>query len=214
MKIEGTIKDIVDNGGTLQTYHKSTDLIEFDGFLGLLYYSGMWRQNRNGVNELWATTEGYNVYRSTMPERRFIFLAQCLRFDDKSKRPQNNRFACIEEVWGMFIEKCQTNYKPHSMCTVDVKQQLLSFRGRCGFRVYIKSKPDRYGLKIVALNDAKTFYFINGIPYTGKETVEKGMLVPEDVFFKVTKPIHGTNRSVTCDSWFTSIALLEIATRE
>ncbi|XP_022909074.2 piggyBac transposable element-derived protein 4-like [Onthophagus taurus] len=212
IKIDSTRREITDKGGILQTYHHTTDLIEINGFIGLLYYAGIWRVNHIGVKELWSNTEGYNMYRATMPGRRFIFLSQSIRFDDKTRRPQNNKFACIEELWNMFIEKCKWNYKPHNFCTVD--EQLLSFRGRCGFRVYIKSKPDRYGLKLVTLNDAKTFYMINAVPYTGKVHIEKGLSVSEDVFFKVTAPIHGTERSVICDNWFTSIPLIEKAFKD
>ncbi|XP_066596604.1 piggyBac transposable element-derived protein 4-like [Prorops nasuta] len=163
IKIESTRRDITTKGGVLQTYHHLTDLTEINGFVGLLYYMGIWKVNHVAVKELWANTEGYTMFRSAMPGRRFIFLSQSLRFDDKSKRSPN-KFACIEDLWNMFIDKCGRNYKPHKLCTVD--EQLLSFRGRCSFRVYIKSKPDRYGHKLVTLNDATTFYMINAIPYT------------------------------------------------
>jgi len=33
--------------------------------------------------------------------------------------------------------------------------------------------------------------------------------IPEYSFREVTAPIHGTNRTVTCDNWFTSIPLLQ-----
>jgi len=56
------------------------------------------------------------------------------------------------------MSNCKKNYIPHTYCTVD--EQLLGFRGKCSFRMYIPSKPDKYGLKIVTLNDAMTSYLI------------------------------------------------------
>lgn len=110
----------------------------------------------------------------------------------------------------MFIANCTKNYSPSSTCTVD--EQLLSFRGHCIFRMYIKSKPDTYGLKILTLNDATTAYLISALPYLGKSAKLKNptnLPVSELFFQEVTKPIHGTKRSITCDNWFTSIPLVE-----
>ena len=87
-------------------------------------------------------------------------------------------------------------------------EQLLGFRGRCKFRMYIKSKPDKYGLKIISLNDANTSYMIHAIPYLGKTSTPQGIQVSEYFLEEVTKPIHDTNRTVTCDNWFSSIQLV------
>ena len=106
------------------------------------------------------------------------------------------------------MRNCSRYYKPSSQCTVD--EQLLSFRGRCIFRMYMKAKPDKYGLKIVTLNDAQTFYLVFGIPYLGKSMIShQNELIPEYFFREITTPIHGTNRTVTCDNWFTSIPLIQ-----
>ncbi|CAD6233757.1 GSCOCG00012309001-RA-CDS [Cotesia congregata] len=177
-----------------------------NAFIGLLYHAEMWKANHVDPKQLWSHEEGYNLFRCTMPLNRFYYLSKCLRFDDKSKRSQGNKFACIEEIWNIFIERCHSNYEAHKLCTVD--EQLLGFRGKCPFRVYIKSKPDKYGIKIVTLNDAENSYLINAIPYKGKIQVKDG-LIPEYLLRKVTEPIHGTHHSVTCDSWFTTIPLIE-----
>ncbi|GBP22160.1 hypothetical protein EVAR_10670_1 [Eumeta japonica] len=39
-----------------------------------------------------------------------------------------------------------------------IDEKLEEFRGRCSFRQYIPSKPNKYGIKIYALTDAKMFY--------------------------------------------------------
>ena len=78
-----------------------------------------------------------------------------------------------------------------------VDEQLLSFRGWCIFRMYMKAKPDKYGLKIITLNDVTTSYLYFAIPYLGIITLEgklSGESLPEYHFTKVTEPIHGSNR--------------------
>lgn len=73
-------------------------------------------------------------------------------------RNASDRFAPIRELWEKFIANCQKYYTPHYKCTVD--EQLLGFRGKCIFRMYIKSKPNKYGIKIISLNDAVTSYMV------------------------------------------------------
>ena len=36
--------------------------------------------------------------------------------------------------------------------------QLIPFRGRCSYRVYIPSKPAKYGLKIFTMCDTRMWY--------------------------------------------------------
>lgn len=163
LKIESVQEKMRNQNISLQSYHLITDFTEIDAFLGLLYYAGVWKSHRVAVKEMWSNDQGNNIYRSTMSVRRFNFLSQCLRFDDKSKRSKEFRFGCIEEIWKTFIDNCRRNYEPSDSCTVD--EQLLGFRGNCSFRVYIKNKPARYGLKLVTLNDAKTFYLVFFVSY-------------------------------------------------
>ena len=54
----------------------------------------------------------------------------------------------IKCVGVIFTKNCQNCLVPESQMCVD--EQLIGFRGRCPFRVYMKSKPDLYGIKIWA----------------------------------------------------------------
>ena len=80
---------------------------------------------------------------------RFKMIMKFLRFDDtqdRAERRQRDRLAAFRDVWELFMQKCRTCYSPSPECTVD--EQLVGFRGRYIFRVYMPKKPDRYGLKI------------------------------------------------------------------
>ena len=70
-----------------------------------------------------------------------------------------------------------------------------------------KSKPARYRIKIVSMNDAKTFYTVNAIPYIGQVSVYRDGSIPLYYVRKLSEPIHDTPRNITCDNWFTSIEL-------
>ena len=127
----------------------------------------------------------------------------------KKKRPErkeNDKLAAIRKIWDKFVANCASLYTPYEYCTVD--EQLLGFRGRCPFRVYMVSKPDKYGIKIVMLNDAKTFYLLNATPYTGKLNTNNES-VPSFYVRTPTEPIHGTYRNITVDNWFSSVDLFQ-----
>jgi hypothetical protein len=105
------------------------------------------------------------------------------------------------------VENCTAYYSPFVHCTTD--EQLLGFRDRCPFRVYISNKPDKYGIKIVMICDSHTFYFISGMPYLGK-AIPNGDIPMADYFvMELSKSIQGSNRNITVDNWFSSLLLFK-----
>lgn len=115
--------------------------------------------------------------------------------------------ATISEIWEGFIEICRQSYKPSSYVTID--EQLVGFRGRCPFRMYLPSKPAKYGIKFILLCDVSTKYLIDALPYVGKTTNTSGRPLAEFCVETLTKSIHGTNRNITMDNWFSSVPLAE-----
>lgn len=194
---------------------KHINLTELKAFLGILYLCGVQNSSKVNLSELWSHEFGSTFCRVTMSRRRFEFISCRLRFDDKTTRTARRAkdgLAPIREIWDMFMTNCQNNYNPSEFMTID--EQLLGFRGRFSARVYIKSKPARYGIKIVTMNDAKTFYMYNAIPYTGRIRTEPGESVPSFYVRKLSEPIHNTNRTITCDNWFSSIEIFNKMKRE
>ena len=193
-----------------QSYKKPTNTTEVKAFIGLLYLAGALRVSNCNLDELWSIKYGNGLFRATMSQQRFQFIALCLRFDDKTDRNARkmvDKFTHIRQIWDMFINNCKSYYTPYENCTID--EQLVSFRGKCPFRIYMASKPDKYGMKVMMINDSKTFYMLNAIPYVGKVNVENNEPVPSYYVRKLSEPIHGSYRNITIDNWFTSIPLSE-----
>jgi len=184
-------------------------LSELNALFGLLVLAAALKNNHLTTKLLFDTSFCGNRYRATMSESRFNFLINCLRFDDRNTRPQRKeetKLAPISIIWNILLNNCRNNYKPGSYVTID--EQLVGFRGRCPFRMYIPSKPTRYGIKIVMMCDNSSKYVIDAIPYLGKGTVPNG-LVAADFFVKqLVASIKGSNRNVTMDNWFCSIPLV------
>nr|CAI5858234.1 unnamed protein product [Callosobruchus analis] len=191
-----------------QRYIDITNKTELEALFGLLYASGALKDNHVEVEELWSKQYGPPIFRATTSKNRFSFLIKNLRFDDKTTRNQRkelDKFSAIKKIWDSYVRNCQDNYTPSEYATVD--EQLLGFRGRCPFRMYLPNKPDKYGIKIVMLCDAKTFYMLSAIPYIGKEDHQSTLPIPSQYVLKLSEPIHRTNRNITLDNWFTSVGL-------
>lgn len=193
---------------TDQRFVHKTDAIEIEAFIGLLLFSAINKDNRKSVPDMWSPFST-PLYKSIMSDSRFRFLLLCLRFDDKDNRDREDKFAPVRTIWNIFIDKCRISYEPHTYVTID--EQLLGFRGKCPFRVYIQSKPDKYGIKVIAICDAKTYYMFDAIPYIGKGTEAK---TAADYVLKLVESIKGSGRNVTYDNWFSSVPLADILVKD
>jgi hypothetical protein len=75
--------------------------------------------------------------------------------------------------------------------------------------MYIPNKPDKYGLKLVIMCDAKTFYLCSAKPYIGNDKREKNYSIPTQYVLHLTEQIQSTNRNCTMDNWFSSYEVAE-----
>lgn len=190
------------------SFTRDTNVTELKALFGLYYLAGVLKMKSLTTRELFDKCTGVIYFHSTMSQARFEFLTNTLRFDDResrSERRKNDRLAAIREIFDHVVTTSQKLYVPSEYCTVD--EQLLGFHGRCVFKMFIPSKPDKYGIKILMMCDAKTFYMLNAQVYTGKDSTPKGIPVAQYYSTEMTKPIHGTNRNCTFDNWFTSIPM-------
>ncbi|XP_022911999.2 piggyBac transposable element-derived protein 4-like isoform X1 [Onthophagus taurus] len=195
---------------TAQRYIGETNVVELRALLGLLYLSGVMKSAHLTLHDLFSLELGPPVFRATMCKNRFEFLINCLRFDNKAtreERKKQDKFAATREIWDIFEGCCRRNYSPSEYVTID--ETLLAFRGRCPFKMYIPSKPDKYGLKLVTMCDSRTFYMCSAKPYIGKEVREGPFSIPTHYVLNLTKEIQGSNRNCTMDNWFSSLEVAE-----
>lgn len=194
-------------------------LIELKCFLGLLCYSAVFKSNHEDISSLFATDgTGREVFRMALSERRFSVILNCLRFDDilnRDERKVTDAVAAISDTLAKFNKNSQAAYTIGANATID--EMLVAFRGRCGFKMYMPSKPAKYGLKMQRLADARTCYVYNTYLYCGKgcdgmylSEDEKKYNIPTQAVLRLCKPIFGTNRNITTDNWYTSIELANV----
>lgn len=196
------------NYESISSTQKNTSKEEIRALLGIMVLTAALKDNHLTLDELFNSEYCGTRYVSCMSKDRCEFLLLCLRFDDRAvrlQRQKNDPFTPIRDIWEMLIVQCRQNYVPGTNVTVD--EQLLAFRGRCKFRMYIPNKPAKYGVKLEMMCDSGTRYMVDCIPYLGKGTNTGGMPLGEYFVKELTRSIHGTNRNVTMDNWFTSIPL-------
>lgn len=188
------------------------DHIEMKAFIGLLIAAGVDRSSKRNYVEFWGTLRGLAIFKATMGLKRFREIMRFIRFDDKdtrSVRRAKDKFAPIRDVFDIIVANLKRSYSPGDNITID--EQLVPFRGRCAFKQYLPSKPDKYGLKIFWACDSQNWYPLNAIPYLGRErsSSSKNVGIATQTVMDLCKPYYNTNRTVTFDNFFTSYKLAE-----
>jgi hypothetical protein len=90
-------------------------------------------------------------------------------FDVKTTRNQwrsTDKLAPIRNVFESIISTFQMAYTPTEHITID--EQLVLFRVKYPFHMFIKSKPGNYGIKLGVAANAQNFYACNIQVYIGK----------------------------------------------
>nr|XP_022911901.1 piggyBac transposable element-derived protein 4-like [Onthophagus taurus] len=192
---------------------KDTNTIELMAYLGLLFLLGLKKSNFANVKEIWSNDgTGIEITRAAMSYKRFLFLTRCLRFDNKATRDDRrklDKLAAIRSFFDKFVENSQASFKLSEFVTID--EMLHPFRGKCAWIQNMPRKPAKYGLKIYALCDAKTFYTFNLEIYCGEQPDGPYMVSnePMDVVKRLVKPIENCHRNLTTDNYYTSVALAD-----
>lgn len=200
------------NRKELRSSWKPVDRIEVNAFLGLLLTIGRFGESRENKNDLWTKNLSLSglLYAAVMSCNRFRQILQFIRFDDfttREKRRANDKLASLRNVTNIFSANCREAYNASSEGTID--EQLVTFRGRCSFKVYMPQKPRKYGIKIWTLCDNTTYFCCNLDVYVGKigNTVEKTQ--GQRVVKELTEFWSGSGRVITCNNFFTDISLAE-----
>ncbi|KRY40028.1 PiggyBac transposable element-derived protein 4 [Trichinella spiralis] len=191
---------------------------EIKALLGFLLLAGVFQSNRLNLCDVYSTDgTGVEIFSSTMSLQRLRFLLRCLRFDDhatRSERKRHDKLAAIRMVFDTFVRNCTENYMHSAHVTID--EVLVSFKGRCPFRMYIPSKAAKYGIKIFELSDSETYYVSKVEVYVGKQNEGPHQMdtSPAAVVKRLCSAIVGTGRNITMDNWFMSYSLVEDVLKE
>ncbi|XP_071396353.1 piggyBac transposable element-derived protein 4-like [Centroberyx affinis] len=188
---------------------KDIDATDLQAYVGLLILAGVYRSRDESTRSLWDGHTGRAVFRATMSHHTFSLISSNLRFDDKLTRParhqKHDKLAAFRTIWEKWVHRLPLLFNPGQDVCVD--EQLVPFKGRCGFRQFMPRKPAKYGIKIWVTCDVITSYAWKMQIYTGKPAGSPEVNQGQRVVLEMTEGLQGN--TVTCDNFFTSYALAE-----
>ncbi|XP_065683325.1 piggyBac transposable element-derived protein 4-like [Hydra vulgaris] len=185
-----------------------TTVNELYEFIGVLLLAGVFNSKNQSIKELWSKLDGIPIFSTSMQRDRFVNLRRCIRFDERETRNQRrfeDKFTPLRNIMEMFTTKCKSNYNPSAYLAVD--EQLVTFRGRCLFKMFIPTKPGKHGIKIWIFCDVETSYCINLQPYIGRVNGVRDVGQGTRVVLELTDHLNGSGRHITADNFFTNIHL-------
>ena len=191
-----------------------TSALELNAFFGLLIMFGVTKKNLIDVNELWSYDSIHHIdyANACMPRERFKFLCSKIVFDQESSRISraHDKIGKIRELLDLFQRNIELMTPGENLC---VDEQLYSFRGRCGFKQYMQSKPAKYGIKYWALVDVQSSYVLNTKLYLGKinKNDKQATNVGENIVVNLAQTyFNKQTRTLTADNFFSSIKLAQL----
>jgi hypothetical protein len=136
--------------------NKVSDL-ELYAYVGLLILFGLTNKNEISIDMLWSDKSfvHFTPFASVaMSREMFQLISRHICFDDFDTRSnrQQNKFHKMEATFNLplVIKNLALVIPSYYLC---IDETLYAFRGICGFRQYIPSKPARYGIKFWCLVD-------------------------------------------------------------
>ena len=208
-------KDVNDSQRQHDCIDHEVTIDEIYGYMGILLMLGILKKKDVEIDEIWCEKDDA-IHRipwvlCTMSRQRFKLLSRYLTFDDIYTRTDrcidDPKFYKCREMANCLKKKCLSSCEPGQHLSVD--ENLYPFRGRCQFRQYMPSKPNKYGMKVWQLVDSVTRYLVNFDFYLGKEGNNTAKELGKNVVLRLTKPFRNTSRNVTTDNYFTSTSLAE-----
>jgi hypothetical protein len=188
---------------------------ELQAFFGLLIHMGATHWRNENVTSMWSVDNENTIFRATMSRRRFQTISRYIRFEFEeivdAEREKGNRVAYIQWIWANLVKNLQEMFTPGEYLSLD--EMLSLYRGRTCLKVFIKSKPGKYGFKIVLVTDAYYRYVCNARLFVPKgmsrginaEGFSCGGTPVDKQVNEILQPYFHSGRNVTMDRFFSHL---------
>ena len=90
---------------------------------------------------------------------------------------------------------------------ITIDEMMIPFRGRCNFKMYLPSKPCKYGIKIFAAVEKNSKYFYNGFICQEKTENSPEKNQSFNVCCSLLRPLLNQGCSLCTDNFYTSLEL-------
>lgn len=182
---------------------------EIKAFVGMLMVMGICRLPR--IEKYWSTSHPLFTpqLREVMPLVRFQQIYRYLHLADSSAQvpygqPGYDPLFKVRKYLDLVTPKLESEYNLHEHLSVD--EAMIPFKGRLGFKQYMKDKPTKWGIKVFVLSDATNGYVYRLQVYTGKNSelscIEQGLSTR--VVLELVKGIESIQHKLYMDNYYTS----------
>ena len=115
--------------------------------------------------------------RKVMPLRRFQQIWRFLHLNDSSKQvphgqPGYDPLYKVRPLLDLVSPRLESEYNPHEQVSID--EAMIRFKGKLGFKQYMKAKPTKWGIKVFVLSDSTNGYVYRFQIYKGKNSSLSG----------------------------------------
>ena len=126
---------------------------------------GVFRAHREKIANLYSEDPNLSrpIIKASTPKDRFKIVLRFLRFDDPSTRVEItllDRLAPVRHVFDANNNSLIQSHHHGKLLTLD--EHMVRFRGICPIRQYLPAKPEKYGIKVFILVDARNYYPCSG----------------------------------------------------
>lgn len=191
-----------------------TNPAEIRAFIGLLIVMGI--VHKPTLHEYWSTEALIEtpLFPKTMSRNRFQMLLRNFHVADNSRavidettgKPKDRLYK-VRPILNVFEKRMTALCDPDK--ELDLDESMMGFRGRVGFRQYIKNKAHKYGIKFYTLCEAKTSMILRVMLYCGKDDEMAGKGHANQVVMYLMADKLNNGHSLIMDNFYNSVALAE-----
>jgi len=145
---------------------KKPDLIEIRAFFGLLLTMGL--VSKPKIEDYWSKdpltkTPGFS---EVMSHDHFTQILRCLVFYDIENRDIDDPLYKVRKLINHIVSTSLKLYDPDKYLTID--ESMIKYNGRSCMKVYMPTKPIKYGFKVYMMTDSCNSYVLNWMMHTKK----------------------------------------------
>ena len=185
-------------------------------FIAIILYTGMKRQPN--LKSYWYRRGSIfhcEKISNLMTRARFMLLTRCLHVINLAayvrdrNRPGYDKMGQVRWLINVIWEKCMETWNVGQFATVD--KMMIRYKGTyCPACHYMPQKPQKWGLKVWCLADAKSKYVANFEVYCGKDPIVKEEIrrprgevwLAYNVVLRLVSPYKGKRHVITMDKLF------------
>ena len=193
-----------------------TNADEMRAFLGLSVLTGLVYKPR--LHLYWSGDAVYktDIFGQSMARDRYLLLLRFLHFADNdlidTNDPDRDRLAKIRPIIDLIRDRCATVYSPARDLCVD--ESLVLFKGRLGFKQFIRTKRARFGIKVFELC-THSGILLDFMVYHGKMSNELltvpdlNLQISEQIPLTLIKPYLNRGHRLFVDNYYTTPKLAQ-----